>query len=60
MFNLSTGDEDSALKLVEKIYDVSPGSGQDAKTIVNQLKKQVKKKDSNVAKLNYCEGLFGR
>lgn len=60
MFNLSTGDEESAIQLVERIYDVSPGSGQDARTIVNQLKKQVKKKDNKINKPNYCEGLFSR
>ena len=35
MFNLSNGDEDSSLRLIEKIYDVGPSSGQDGKAILN-------------------------
>lgn len=27
MFNLSNGDEESSLRLIEKVYDVAPGSG---------------------------------
>lgn len=59
MFNLSKGDESSSLNLIQKVYDVSPESGQDAQTILDQLKKQVKKKDAKTNGESYCQSLFG-
>ena len=41
MFNLSKGEEDGALALIDKVYHES----QDRQTILHELKKQVKKKD---------------
>ena len=57
---LSKGDEANALKLIEKIYDVGPESGQDSRMILNQLKKQVKKKEVSVSEESYCQSLFGK
>ena len=61
MFNLSKGDQDGSLRLIRKIYDVSAGSGQNENAILDQLKKQVKKKDvkSSGGGESYCQSLFG-
>ena len=46
MFNLSKGDEESALRLVNKLYDVSVEGGQSATDILDSLKLQVMKKET--------------
>lgn len=62
MFNLSQGNEEGSLILINKIYDISEGSGQDSQVILSHLKKQVKKKDiknGTNSEQSYFQALFG-
>ena len=53
MFNLSKDDDESALRLIDKIYDQS----EDRKEILQTLKQQVQKKSTS--SIPYKEAVFG-